>query len=122
MNDSFTHDQTTVLITSLIDMLAIKNEEIELSEAYTASLYKVIDGLDAEITSLKAKAKAKTPKVTKVAKAPKVAKVEAPAPKNKGGRPKKVVTEAPAKRKPGRPKKVVGLWISAALSGMRLVL
>jgi hypothetical protein len=102
MNDSFTHDQTTVLITSLIDMLAIKNEEIELSEAYTASLYKVIDGLDAEITSLKAKAKAKTPK------APKVAKVEAPAPKNKGGRPKKVVTEAPAKRKPGRPKKVVG--------------
>jgi hypothetical protein len=110
MNDSFTHDQTTVLITSLIDMLAIKNEEIELGEAYTASLYKVIDGLDAEITSLKAKAKAKTPKVTKVtkvAKAPKVAKVEAPAPKNKGGRPKKVVTEAPAKRKPGRPKKVV---------------
>jgi hypothetical protein len=104
MNDSFTHDQTTVLITSLIDMLAIKNEEIELGEAYTTSLYKIIDDLGEEITSLKAKMRAKTPKVVK---APKVAKIEAPAPKNKGGRPKKVVTEAPAKRKPGRPKKAV---------------
>ena len=114
MNEIFNEDQTKVLITSLVDMLAIKNEEIELGEAYAASLYKVIDGLDAEITSLKAKAKAKTPKVTKVTKAPKVAKVtkEPDLPIVKSikmvrGLPKKVATEAPAKRKPGRPKKAV---------------
>jgi hypothetical protein len=109
MNDSFTHDQTTVLITSLIDMLAIKNEEIELSEAYTTSLYKIIDGLGEEITSLKAKMRAKTPKANKMPKVAKVTK-EPDLPIVKSikmvrGLPKKAVA-VPVKRKPGRPKKV----------------
>jgi hypothetical protein len=88
MKDSFTHDQTTVLITSLIDMISVKNEEIELNEAYTTSLYNVIDQLNDEIASLKTKLKAKSPKVPKITKVTKEA------------------LPAPVKRKPGRPKKV----------------
>jgi hypothetical protein len=87
---------------------------LELKSAKTA-----IDRLEIELAAAKKAAKAlKAPKaldlpIVKSVKVirgdlPKVAKGEAPAPKNKGGRPKKVVTEAPAKRKPGRPKKVVG--------------
>ena len=99
MKDSFTHDQTTVLVTSLIDMISIKNEEIELNEAYTTSLYSVIDQLNDEIVSLKAKMKAKTPKASKASKAPKssiISKAEA-----------QKISSAIGKRGPGRPKKMV---------------
>ena len=112
METSFNQEQVTILVKTLIDAINSKNEEIELSESYANMLGDVIDQLNDEIMSLKAKAKAKTPKVTK---APKVAKVtkEPDLPIVKSikmvrGLPKKVAIEPPVKRKPGRPKKVVG--------------
>jgi hypothetical protein len=109
METSFNQEQVTILVKTLIDAINSKNEEIELSESYANMLGDVIDQLNDEITSLKAKAKAKTPKVTK---APKVT-TEPDLPIVKSikmvrGLPKKVAIEPPVKRKPGRPKKVVG--------------
>jgi hypothetical protein len=117
----FGHEDYIALIRNLNDIISIKEEKIgELDEAGCDALEKIedmtfqqelmeikIDGYVAEIKELK-KQLAKSAKVTK---APKVAK-EPGLPIVKSikmvrGLPKKVATEAPAKRKPGRPKKVV---------------
>ena len=120
----FGHEDYITLIRNLNDIISIKEEKIdELDEAGCDALEKIedmtfqqqlmeiqIDGYVAEIKELK-KQLAKSAKVTK---APKVAKVtkEPDLPIVKSikmvrGLPKKVATEAPAKRKPGRPKKSV---------------
>lgn len=93
MNDFFTHDQTTTLITTLLNSIKSKNFEIEMDNDHISFLRDCIDQKDKEIDALKAKLKdikaTKKPKVTKVAKEPKVA---LPAPVKRGrGRPKKAV-------------------------------
>jgi hypothetical protein len=70
-------------------------EEAESSELELKSARCIIDRLEAELAAAK-----------KAARVVKAANGEAPAPKKKGGRPKKAAV-APVKRGRGRPKKAV---------------
>ncbi|CAB5220095.1 hypothetical protein UFOVP231_55 [uncultured Caudovirales phage] len=98
-----------IIIESLIMKIREQSEDLDSAEDNIDHLANSLNQaqqynakLVEELTALK--------KASKALKVPKVAKaleVEAPAPKSKGGRPKKIVA-APAKRKLGRPKKAVG--------------
>lgn len=88
MNDFFTHDQTTTLITTLLNSIKSKNFEIEMDNDHISFLRDCIDQKDKEIDALKAKLKATKTKAPKKAKEP----AAAPAPVKRGrGRPKKAV-------------------------------
>lgn len=102
MDVSFTLDQTSTLIITLLNSIKSKNFEIEMGDDHIRFLRDCIDQKDQEIDALKAKLKAtKVTKVTKVTKAPKapkssiISKAEA-----------QKISSAIGKRKPGRPKKV----------------
>ena len=89
MNEFLNDDQIAILIASLTDAIQAKADEAKMANSYARMLDSMISDQNKQIAELKAKLKAKSPKVpkvTKVAKEPKVI--------------------APAKRKPGRPKKV----------------
>jgi hypothetical protein len=88
MNEFLNDDQIAILIAALTDTIQAKADEAEMANSYSRMIDSMIDRQNKEIAELKAKLKAKAPKVTKVTKVAKEPKVI-----------------APAKRKPGRPKK-----------------